>query len=72
MNMLLYLCVPKSSSSTPPVFRLVYMGTAILMFTIRSHYVRENLWFLGVDRKPNKEQCSEGAGRSTFSLRTCC
>jgi hypothetical protein len=39
-----------------PVFRLVYIGTAILMFSIGYHYVKESLWLLGFGRKPNNEQ----------------
>jgi hypothetical protein len=39
-----------------PVFRLICIGTAILMFSIGYHYMKESLWLLGIGRKPNKEQ----------------
>jgi hypothetical protein len=39
-----------------PVFRLIYIGTAILIFSIGYYYVKESLWLLGIGREPNNEQ----------------
>lgn len=39
-----------------PAFRIVCIGTAILMFSIGYHYVKESLWLLGIGPKPNNEK----------------
>ncbi len=38
-----------------PVFRLIYIGTTILMFSIGYYYVKESLWLLGFGSKPDKD-----------------
>ena len=49
-------CIETGSLGENPVFHLVYIGTAILMFSIGYHYLKESLWLLGFGRKPNNEQ----------------
>ena len=49
-------CIETGPLGENPVLHLVYIGTAILMFSIGYHYLKESLWLLGFGRKPNNEQ----------------